>query len=66
MKSDGMKIGLLVVLVGAGTVLYYNQFVHAPDRVYPVPTAEEEAEFKRQTRIREILAKQSGYEIAGS
>ncbi len=61
MKRDGMKIGLLMVLVAACGVMFYNQFVRTPERTQRELTPEEAAVFERQEREREIRATLPGY-----
>lgn len=62
MKRDGMKIGLLTVLVAACGMLFYNQFVRTPERTQREPTPDEVASFEHQDRQREIRATLPGYE----
>lgn len=62
MKRDGMKIGLLMVLVAACGVLFYNQFVRTSERTQSQLTPDEVASFEHQERQREIRATLPGYE----
>ena len=61
MKRDGMKIGLLTVLVAACGAMFYNQFVRTPARTQRELTPDEVASFERQEREREIRATLPGY-----
>ena len=66
MKRNGMKIGLLSVLVAACGMLFYNQFVRTPEHTQSLLTPDEIASFERQEREREILATLPGYEEGDS
>lgn len=66
MKRDGMKIGLIVVLVAASGVLFYNQYGPTPKSTLAEPSPEELAARKVDARVRAAMATIPDHIFAGN